>query len=178
MLKTSPAKGGALMKVLTILSIAGLLAACVAAGPVAYGPSGASNFGYSSTKIEADRYRIVYRGSGGMPPEMVEDYALRRAAELTLANGYDWFRVASRDITGEERGGVSIGAGFGTGSYGRRGGASVGVGGNVGKVGAQDYFTVRMEVLMGEGDAPDDGGAYDALSIIDSFVGPGAAPGQ
>ncbi len=161
------------MKVFTILSIAALLAACAATGPAQYGPSGASNFGYSSTKIEADRYRIVYRGSGGMPPEMVEDYALRRAAELALANGYDWFRVASRDMAQEERGGVSIGAGFGSGSYGRHGGGSVGVGGNVGRVGAQDYFTVRMEVIMGKGEAPDDGGAYDALSVIDRFIDPG-----
>ncbi len=160
------------MRLLTILSIAGLLAACAAAGPVAYGPAGVDKFGYSETKIEDDRYRIVYRGSGGMPPEIVEDYALRRAAELALTSGYDWFRVVSRDISHEERGGVSIGAGFGTGSYGRRSGTSVGVGGNVGNVGASDYFTVRMEVIMGEGDAPDDGGAYDAASVIDSFVGP------
>ncbi len=162
------------MRVLTILSIAAMLAACAATGPAAYGPAGADNFGYSETKIEDDRYRVVYRGSGGMPPEIVEDYALRRAAELTLAGGYDWFRVVSRDMTGEERGGANIGLGFGTGSYGRRSGASVGVGGNVGNVGAQEYFTVRMEVLMGEGDAPEDGGAYDALSVIDSFVGPDA----
>jgi len=176
--KNPTEKGGALMRVFTILSIAALLAACAAVGPAQYGPAGAGNFGYSSMKIEADRYRITYRGSGGMPPEMVEDYALRRAAELTLANGYDWFRVASRDITGEERGGVAIGAGFGTGSYGRHGGASVGVGGNVGNVGAQDYFTVQMEVLMGEGEAPDDGGAYDALSVIDRFIDPGTGIAQ
>jgi hypothetical protein len=172
MLKSSTEKGDALMKVLTILSMVALLAACAATGPAQYGPSGASKFGYSSTKIEADRYRIVYRGSGGMPPEMVEDYALRRAAELALANGYDWFRVASRDMAREQRGGVSIGAGVGSGSYGRHGGGSVGVGGNVGRVGAQDYFTARMEVIMGNGDAPDDGGAYDALSVIDRFVDP------
>ncbi len=166
------------MKVFTILSIAVMLAACAAVGPADYGPAGASSFGYSSTKIEANRYRIVYRGSGGMPPEMVEDYALRRAAELSLANNFDWFRIVSRDIVGEERGGVSIGAGFGTGSYGRRSGGSVGVGGNVGNVGAQDYFTVRMEVLMGEGEAPDDDGAYDALSVIDRFAGSRATSGE
>lgn len=160
------------MKVLTILSIAALLVACAATGPTEYSPAGTSKFGYSSTKIEADRYRIVYRGSGGMLPEVVEDYALRRAAELSLANGYSWFHVVSRDIIVEQRGGVSIGAGVGSGSYGRHGGTSVGVGGNAGNVGAKDYFTVRMEVLMGESDAPDDGSTYDALSVADRFADP------
>ena len=105
-----------------------LIVGCAATGPAAYGPDD-GKFGYSDTQIESDRYRIVYRGSGGMPPEAVEDYALRRAAELTLENGYDWFRVVGRDITGEERGGVGIGAGFGTGSVGRRSSVGVGVGG-------------------------------------------------
>lgn len=158
------------MRVAAILTTAALLAACAAAGPAAYGPSEDGRFGYDETRIEADRYRIVYRGSGGMPPEMVEDYALRRAAELALANGYDWFRVVGRDLAHEERGGASIGVGFGTGSYGRRGGASVGVGGNVGRVGANDYFTARIEVLMGSGEKPGDEAVYDAASVLDSIA--------
>ena len=46
------------------------LVACAATGPAAYGPDD-GKFGYSDTQIESDRYRIVYRGSGGMPPEGV-----------------------------------------------------------------------------------------------------------
>lgn len=158
------------MRVSAIAAMMFMLFACAATGPKAYGPDD-GKFGYSDTQIESDRHRIVYRGSGGMPPEVVEDYALRRAAELTLENGYDWFRVVGRDIAGEERGGVGIGAGFGTGSVGRRSSVGVGVGGNVGQVGAKTYFTVRMEVLMGEGDAPEDGGAYNATSILQSLGG-------
>lgn len=159
------------MRLFAFLTIAGLLAACAAPGPAAYGPSQEGRFGYQETQIEQDRYRIVYRGSGGMPPEIVEGYALRRAAELALANGYDWFRVVGRDLSREQRGGVSIGAGFGTGSYGRRGGASVGVGGNVGQVGARDYFTARIEVLMGAGAAPEGDEVYDAASVLESAAG-------
>lgn len=163
------------MQLLKLSLIFILAAACAAVGPAAYGPAGEDNFGYSETRIEDDRYRVVYRGSGGMPPEIVEDYALRRAAELTLASDFDWFRVVARSMDHEERGGVSIGAGFGTGSYGRRGGVSLGVGGDVGKVGGNDYFTMRMEVTMGTGAAPDDGGAYEAISVLDGFVGPRAS---
>lgn len=159
-----------------LIWIAGALAAaaCAATGPAAYGPADERGFGYEDTRIESDRYRVVYRGSGGMPPEQVDDYALLRAAELTLANGYDWFRVAARNMSREQRGGVSLGAGVGTGSYGRRSSVGVGVGGDFGRVGAQDFFTARLEVLMGEGEAPDDEAVYDAASLLAS-IAPSAA---
>lgn len=147
------------------------LAGCASVGPASYGPVDTKGFGYEETQIEANRFRIVYNGSGGMPPEIVEDYALRRAAELTLSEGYEWFQVVARDIAHDERGGVSIGAGFGTGSYGRRSSVGVGVGGNFGRVGAQDYFSVRMEVLMGSGETPEGGGAYNAQSILSTIGG-------
>ena len=147
------------------------LTACAATGPATYGPATDNGFGYSQTQIESNRIRIVYRGSGGMPPELVEDFALRRAGELTLDNGYDWFEVISREIVGDRRGGVSIGAGVGSGSYGRRSGVSVGVGGNLGEVGGQDYFTVLMEVLMGTGEPPNNIDAYDARDVLATLAG-------
>lgn len=156
---------------LLAIATAAMLVGCAATGPAEYGAADGGRFGYEETKIEADRFRVVYRGSGGMPPELVEDYALRRAAELTLFEGYDWFRVVARDVMHEERGGVSVGAGVGTGSYGRRSGVSVGVGGDLGRVGAQDYFTARIEFLMGKGDAPDEAEVYDAAEVTRSFVG-------
>ncbi|MEM8936622.1 MAG: hypothetical protein AAGC77_09470 [Pseudomonadota bacterium] len=144
------------------------LASCAATGPAEYGAANGGDFGYRETQIEADRFRVVYQGSGGMPPEVVEDFALRRAAELAIAGGYDWFRVVGSNISGEERGGVSLGAGLGTGSYGRNTGVSVGVGGDLGRVGAQDYFTAQIEVLMGSGEKPDHPNIYDARSILNT----------
>ncbi len=147
------------------------LSACATVGPATYGPADSKGFGFDETRVESDRYRITYRGSGGMPPELVEDYALLRAAELALANDYNWFRVVGRDVTGEQRGGVGIGAGVGGGSYGRRSGVGVGVGGDLGTIGGRDYFTVRMEVLFGSGDPPDSGEYYDASEIISTIGG-------
>lgn len=147
------------------------LAACAAVGPATYGPADEKGFGFEETRIEDGRYRIVYRGSGGMPPEQVEDYALLRAAELAQANGDEWFRIVSSDTTRDQRGGVSLGAGFGGGSYGRHTGGSVGVGGNFGKIGAQDYFTSRLEVLMGGGEPPEGDDVYDVAQIINSIRG-------
>lgn len=159
-----------LMRILAILGASLCIAACTATGPATYGAADAKGFGYEETRIENDRYRITYRGSGGMPPEQVEDYALLRAAELALANDFDWFRVTARDLAGEERGGVSVGAGFGTGSYGRRSSVGVGVGGDLGRIGAQAFYTARLEVLFGEGDKPEDGDVYDAASIANSII--------
>ncbi len=160
------------MRYLAFLIVVLGLNACAATGPISYGPDD-GKFGYSETQVEAGRYRIVYRGSGGMPPEMVEDFALRRARELAIANGYDWFRVVARDIERDDRGGVGLGAGFGTGSYGRRSSVGVGVGGNLGTIGAQTFYTVRMETLMGEGDAPEGVDVYDARSILEILAGQG-----
>jgi len=162
------------MRVFAIWAAA-MAVGCASTGPAEYGPAADGRFGYEETQIEDNRFRIVYRGSGGMPPEIVEDYALRRAAELALFEGYEWFRVVAREVMHEERGGVSIGAGVATGSYGRRGGVSVGVGGDVGRVGARDFFTARIEVLMGSADAPDEAEVYDAADVVESFAGGAAA---
>ena len=158
------------MKLIAIFAAALMLSACAATGPATYGPDD-GKFGYSDTRVEAGRYRIVYRGSGGMPMGLVEDYALRRAGELAIADGYDWFRLVARDIERDDRGGIALGAGFGTGSYGRRSSVGVGVGGNVGTVGAQIFYTVRIETLMGVGIPPEGVDVYDAQSIVQTLSG-------
>jgi len=148
------------------------LAACATAVGTNYGPADAKGFGYTETRIEADRYRVTFAGDGATPPSAVEDYALLRAAELAVAGGYDWFRVIGRSLDEQEKGGVGLGAGLGTGSYGRRSGVSVGVGGNLGTVGARKFYTARIEVLFGKGDKPDgETGApvYDAKSVIETI---------
>jgi hypothetical protein len=100
---------------------------------------------------------------------VVEDYALLRAAELALAGGYDWFRVIARSLDEEARGGVGVGAGVGTGSYGRRSGVSVGVGGDLGTIGGRKFYTARLEVLMGKGAKPEGPDVYDADGVVASL---------
>jgi len=146
---------------------------CVATGPSNYGPAANSKFGYSESKIEQNRYRVSYRGSGGDSADRVENLALRRAAELTLQEGYEWFRVVSRDLNGERRGGVSVGGGVGSGSIGRRSSVGVGVGGDFGRFGGSDFFVARLEILMFRGDKPqtdeETGNIYDAQSLLSNL---------
>lgn len=166
-------------KIISVFAASALLAACATAVGTDYAPADSKGYGYSQARIEEDRYRIAFAGDGATPPEIVEDYALRRAAEIGIENGFDWFRVVYRTMDVAEKGGVGVGAGLGTGSYGRRSGVSVGVGGDLGTVGARKFYTARIEVLYGKGEKPesDAGGAvYDVRSVIES-MGAGAGEG-
>ena len=156
------------MRRLLIALSAIALAACATAVGTAYGPADSKGYGYTETRVEADRYRIVFAGDGATPPDVVDDYALLRAAELAVENGYDWFRVVGRSMDESEKGGVGIGAGFGGG--GRN--VGVGVGSNLGNVGARKFYTAKLEALFGKGEKPaDDAGGvvYDARSVIETI---------
>lgn len=152
------------MKRVLLASLAALsLAACetptrfqAAAGPGAVG--------YSEMRIEPDRYRVIFQGGAGAPEAQVQDYALLRAADLALANGYDWFRVVSRDIRPTGYGGSSLSLGFGGMSFGRHSATGVGVGTGIPLSGGP-ALQVQMEVLMGKGPRPPGPEVYDARGV-------------
>lgn len=147
------------------------LAACATA-PTVYQPAAAPGaVGYVETPIEHDRWRISFRGGDGADARQVGDLALRRAAELTLAKGYDWFRVTDRSVDGAPGGvhpDVSIGIG-GADFGGGRGG--IGAGGGLGFTfgGGGQAVTVTLEVLMAHGPAPREPDAYDARDVRHGF---------
>lgn len=89
----------------TLIAITALLFAGACASSPAYREaSSASATGYSEQVLEKDRYRVQYRASGGDAGK-AHDYALLRAAELTLEQGYSTFEVVSRgaESSREER---------------------------------------------------------------------------
>ena len=160
-----------MMRVLTFAAAAFALAACATAAPPPYGAATSStSAGYSETQVETNRYFVTFRAPAGADATRLEDYALLRAAELTLANGRDWFWVDRRTLDGQSdgrRSGPSLGVGIGGGSYGRHSGASVGVGMTFplgqGDRGAQARGAT-YEIRFGDGAKPDDANAYDARS--------------
>jgi hypothetical protein len=150
--------------------VAALLLAACATQPTVYQPAaGPTGVGYSEQRIEPGRYRISFRGGRGAPPEQVADFALLRAADLTLAEGYDWFRVADRFVSqqGYSGGGTSVSVGGGSSNWGRHSssGVGVGVGFDLGSLGGGPAFTQSMEVVMGRGAPPRGGDVYDAREI-------------
>ena len=84
-------------------ALAATLALSACASPTPYQPVDPKNGGYSEERISQNQYRVVFRGNAHTPPEQVEQYLLRRAAELTLKEGYDWFRPTNRVVEGRVR---------------------------------------------------------------------------
>ena len=161
---------------LPLIAAAGLaLSACASLAP--YGPQmGQGGQGYAEQRIESNRFRVTYNGVGAPGP--VADYALLRAAELTEAQGYDWFEVTQRWTDGrlDSAGGLrpSVGIGYGSSRYsGRHGGfSSSGVGVGVGlNFSGPSPTSTTLEVVMGNGARPDRPNAYDARGVQDSLRG-------
>ncbi|MBU2136152.1 MAG: hypothetical protein KKA45_08145 [Alphaproteobacteria bacterium] len=155
-------------RLLACLSLCAALGACAMAdtayGP-AYGPRGA---GFSEYRIEPGRYRVTFQGGPGAPPQQVADYALLRAAELTLAEGYDWFAITDRATSGRPDSGPRLSLGTGGGSYGGRSAIGVGVGTSF-SLGGGPAVAHSLEVVMGHGDRPADPNAYLARGVRESL---------
>ena len=159
---------------LPLIAAAGLaLSACASLAP--YGAqTGPGGQGYAEQRIESDRFRVTYNGVGAPGP--VLDMALLRAAELTTAEGHDWFEVTQRwtdgrpDSAGGMRPsvGVSYGSSRGGGRYGGYSASGVGVGIGLNFSGPSPTSTT-LEVVMGAGERPERPNAYDAREVQDSL---------
>lgn len=138
-----------------------LLAACASVTP--YQPLH-NGVGYSDQKLESNRFRVSFDGNSSTPRETVENYVLYRVAEVTLANGYDYFTVATQSTDAELKStGSRFGFSFGGFGFGRNGGVGVGVG-----TGSDIYteYQGSADVTMYRGKKPEnDAHAYDAREI-------------
>lgn len=155
-----------------IIIVAAVALSGCATGPTLYQPSaGPQAMGYSEYRIEPGRYRITFRGGPGAPPQQVADYALRRAADLTLAEGYDWFRVADRFLEGRPDAGPRIGLGVGGADFGRRSSVGMSVGTSF-SLGGGPTVASTLEVVMGRGERPRGQDIYDARALRRSLGEP------
>jgi hypothetical protein len=153
------------MKRLLVPVLAALsLAAC--GTPTVFQPAtGPNAVGYSEYRIEPGRYRVIFRGGTDASPQQVMDLALIRAADLTLAQGFDWFRVSDRYVQGVGRSSsTSVGFGVGGTSFGSRSATSVGVGTGF-NLGGGQQLEATIEVLMGRGPRPPGADVYDARAV-------------
>ena len=139
--------------------------------------------GHYSTRLGDDRYRIVYNGGRTTGLNTTRNYALMRAAELTLADGYDWFEIVDREtVTITDQGNRGSQAGFAVEQtyYVER---------NCGLLGcsrsARPWTTTRvgldsgrsvtkhshmLEIVMGKGEIPgESGNYYNAASLASSL---------
>ncbi len=129
-----------------------------------YGPRETpGGFGFADQKIETGRYRVTYRARNAAA---AENGALRRAAELAIAEGFSNFTVVSRDLeTTRDRSRSSVGIGGGTG--GRRSGVGVGVSLPLG--GGSEEVAINLQVVMGNGERSGDPRQYDARETLSNL---------
>jgi hypothetical protein len=70
-----------------------ILSACA----TAYQPKDTLTGGFTETQLSPDAYRIVFHGNSSTSKERAQDFALLRAAELSLAAGYPFFTIQDSD---------------------------------------------------------------------------------
>jgi len=90
-----------LMKLAMVLAVGTAVVApgvVAAKAPVykASGPKG--GVGYTTSSMGENRYAVVYTGDSRMKRDVVANYALLRAAELTSESGFEWFAVLSTSV--------------------------------------------------------------------------------
>ncbi len=152
------------MRLAASLLASALLAAC--ASTPAYGPASRSGAaGFTSQAIESGRYQITYTDTD---PLRARNFALLRAAEITLMDGKDWFEIVGgyTDAAPPRRsGGTSVSVGGARSSGGRSSvGVGVGLGFPIGGSGGGNV-TEMIEITTGAGDRPDRPNVYDARAV-------------
>ncbi len=161
---------------------ASALCACETATP--YQPLGApgakASGGYYDHQIEPERFEVGFKGNSLTSRETVERYLLFRSAELTLAQGYDWFEDVNRHTGRRSEYFATPGPGPGYGGYWspRWGFHHPGYGWRYGywgdpllggEVERVDRYSASAEILMGHGPKPTSRQAFDAHAVVDNL---------
>jgi hypothetical protein len=165
---------------LLISATALLLAACATQTP--YKPADKSDsYGYTETRLTSDHYRVVFTGNSTTPADTTRDFALLRAAELTLQNGGDWFQLVSRNTDKKtQTSGVDTGPDFypQQAVYQRCGlvrcesvvTTTPGyIGGSVGSSTTSNIYTSEVEIVVGKNPMPKTAESYDARQTAASL---------
>lgn len=168
------------------VAVTAALALCACATATPYQPlatKGSTTGGYAEAKLNDDRFRISFSGNSLTSRETVERYLLFRSAEVTLAQGYDWFALANRHTERKSSAWYSNdpwgyggywspawrywGGGPYWGGYGPYwGGYGPGWGGS-GYIDRIDKYEASAEIQLGKGKRPDDNpAAFDAHQVV------------
>ncbi len=86
------------------LALTGALAACET--PTPYQPlekGTAASGGFTDQRLDENHFRVTFQGNSLTSRETVETYLLYRAAELTVAQGFDWFETVDRHTERDRR---------------------------------------------------------------------------
>lgn len=161
------------MKIL--LSVFVILGLCACASHSPYNKADSErDYGYSESRITENRYRVTFKGNTRTSSNEVKDMALLRAAEITMLNNYDWFRIVDQETEGEKLVDSSVSTGISTptqvqkncGLLGCTTTVSPGIEGAV--ITTQNIdnrYNTSIEIVMGNGKVDDVTEVYDAAEL-------------
>lgn len=156
--------------------VLGLLAACATA-PVYQPAESEDAIGYTDTRLTDRQYRVTFQGRRSTSAEAVRDYALLRAAEITMQQGYDWFEITASEsgTEGDERlytaGRLVTGPGvYHCGAFGCTTAFHAGyIGVPVVTARNDEYHTTLIEFTVGKGEPENPNRVYDASQLAESI---------
>ncbi|MDP5131022.1 MAG: hypothetical protein NWQ54_09060 [Paraglaciecola sp.] len=158
-----------------IVIIATLSMAACSSAP-SYRAAKGNGFGYAEQQISDNYYRVTFKARGD-DQAATKAYALRRAAELTAQQGYDWFVLVDKETLKERETAANSQLGV---TYQRdieqkctlfgcrtrtvnRPSYEAGVG--VGVSTSREHVEVALEVRMGKGVSPENQQVYPAKTL-------------
>lgn len=150
-------------KAIVIAAIGALsVAACQTPSPYPSQP------GFYEAQIDSTHTQITYVTPQNMPRPQAEQFLMLRAADITLEQGHDWFRIISRGSDVRRPTGPTISLGAGNTSFGRSSSVGVGVGTSFNLDGGPKPVLL-MEIVMGDGPVADDRTTYDAAEVAQTI---------
>ncbi|WP_414827809.1 CC0125/CC1285 family lipoprotein [Alteromonas sp. H39] len=85
-----------------VISALSILSACSTTSTLAPTPYQAAKstkgYGFSSTQLSENEYRVMFKASEATPADLVQQYTVLRGAELAKQQGYGWLAVVKTDI--------------------------------------------------------------------------------
>ncbi|WP_339721103.1 hypothetical protein [uncultured Paraglaciecola sp.] len=152
-----------------------ILVGCAAPQATRYQATSAENeFGYTQTQLTDTQHRIEFVGNRFTEASRIKDYAMLRAAELTIQKGYDWFTILTSETDRETKTRSEMLV---------SGTASNQVVRQCGLLGCSSYVTpgysgarletyvvdgkvsTSLQISMGKGEAPDPSSAFNAKEL-------------
>lgn len=144
---------------LLLIPLVCALTACATA--TLYHPLGDDGFGYDSTQVEDNRFRVTFVGNEETSIERVRNYLLFRAAEVTLSHGADYFVISARGAMKDVNATTAA-----IGGFGYPFGVGFGFGG-VTTTSRSDQYRAYAVITVYEGKKPIDAPmAFDASEVV------------
>lgn len=136
-----------------------------------YRSASAAGYGYSDTELGPNYHRVQFKLRGKNKAQAM-DYALQRAAELTLSQGYDWFDLVAKE-TLVDRKSYEVTARLSTVSQHRQTSCGLLSCSSYSQTGmlpepdtATDFTEVRIDIRLGKGVSPQGDRIFQATELL------------